>query len=79
MAEPTLRNAVNFPKSISIAIKTSLNTYGSEGPSTSFQPQGWDYLIEGIQFLIESASHYPAFRGVDVFEFQGLEKMWVDK
>lgn len=76
MARPTLENAIKFPKSISIAVKTSLDTYGSEGPVTSFLPQGWDYMIEGLKFLVEKASEYPSFRGIDIFEFQGLEKMW---
>jgi hypothetical protein len=76
MARPSLENATDFPKSISIAIKTSLDTYGSEGPVTSFQPQGWDYMIKGIKFLVENGDKYKAFRGVDIFEFQGFEKMW---
>ncbi len=76
MALPTLENAKNFPRSVSVAVKTSLDTYGSEGPVTSFQPQGWDYMIDGINFLVERASVYPSFRGIDVFEYQGLEKMW---
>lgn len=76
MARPSLENAKDFPKSISVAIKTSLDTYGSEGPVTSMLPQGWNYLIESIQFLVEKGSKYNAFRGIDIFEFQGLEKMW---
>jgi hypothetical protein len=76
MARPSLENAKDFPKSISVAIKTSLDTYGSEGPITSFQPQGWDYLINGIEYLIESGSKYSSFRGIDIFEFQGFEKIW---
>lgn len=76
MARPSLENAKDFPKSISVAIKTSLDTYGSEGPVTSFQPQGWDYLIKGIEYLMEKGSEYKSFRGIDIFEFQGFEKMW---
>lgn len=76
MARPSLENASGSPKSISVAIKTSLDTYGSEGPVTSFQPQGWDYLINGLTYLIENGSKYTAFRGIDIFEFQGFEKMW---
>lgn len=76
MARPSLEKAKDFPKSISIAIKTSLDTYGSEGPITSFQPQGWDYMINGIKFLVDNGSKYKSFRGIDIFEFQGFEKMW---
>lgn len=76
MALPSLENAKDFSKSISIAIKTSLDTYGSEGPVTSFQPQGWQYLIDGVRYLVERGAKYNAFRGIDIFEFQGFEKMW---
>ncbi len=76
MAKPSLQNANDFPKSISVAIKTSLDTFGSEGAVTSFQPQGWNYLIDGINFLIKNGSTYKSFRGIDIFEFQGFEKMW---
>jgi len=76
MSEPTLINAEEFPKSISIAIKTSLDTYGSEGPVTSFMPQGWDYMINGISYIIDKASAYPSFRGLDIFEWKGFEEMW---
>lgn len=76
MARPSLENAKDFPKSISVAIKTSLDTYGSEGAVTSFEPQGWNYLINGIDYLMKNGSTYNAFRGIDIFEFQGFEKMW---
>ena len=78
MAQPSLENADahNFTKSVSIAIKTSLDTYGSEGPVTSFQPQAWEYLIDAIRFLIKRGKEYSSFRGIDIFEFQGLELMF---
>jgi hypothetical protein len=76
MAVPSLENAKNYPKSIGIAVKTSVDTYGSDGVATSLQPQGWDYMINAIRFLMEKGTEYKSFRGIDIFEFQGLEKMW---
>lgn len=82
MAEPILKAAEkskNHPKSVSVCVKTSLGTVGDEGPVTSFQTHGWDYMIEAIKYLVEKGSTYPAFRGVDIFEFQGFEMMWNNK
>jgi len=75
MSEPLLAAAGDKPQSVSICIKTSMETVGDEGPVTSLQPHGWKNLLEAIEFLIEKGSGYKTFRGIDIFEFQGLEKM----
>lgn len=79
MATPVLTAASQHPKSVSIAIKTSLNTVGGDGPLTSFQPQGWDNLITSLKYILAEAKKFESFRGVDVFEFNGLEIMWESK
>jgi hypothetical protein len=78
MAQPSLENADvhHLPKSVSIAIKTSLDTHGDEGEVTSFKPQGWEKLLENILFIVSKSADYQSFRGIDIFEFQGLEEMW---
>lgn len=79
MATPVLTAAAGYPKSVSIAIKTSLNTLGDDGPLTSFQPQGWDNLITSLKYILTEAKKFQTFRGLDVFEFEGLEIMWESK
>lgn len=79
MATPILTAAVDYPKSVSIAVNTSLNTLGDEGPLTSLQPQGWDNLINSLEYIITEAKKFHTFRGLDVFEFGGLEIMWESK
>ena len=76
MAEPILKAAGDKTQSVSVCVKTSMETVGDEGPVTSLQPHGWNNLIKTMDFLIEKGSEYPTFRGVDIFEFQGFEKMW---
>lgn len=72
-----LQSAKTKSKSVGICIKTSLNTYGDGGDtSTSLQPKGWDYLLQAIQYFYSEGKITPAFRGVDFFEFEGLEQMW---
>lgn len=78
-ATPVLTAASQYPKSVSIAIKTSLNTVGGDGPLTSFQPQGWDNLISSLKYILTEAKKFNTFRGIDLFEFNGLEIMWESK
>lgn len=54
-----------------------MNTYGDGGDtSTSLYPKGWGYLISTIDYLYSQGAQEPGFRGVDFFEFEGLEMMW---
>lgn len=72
-----IENAQTKNKSVSICIKTSLNTYGDGGnASTSLHPKGWTYLIEALNYFYSQGASKPAFRGIDFFEFEGLEIMW---
>ena len=78
MAKPILIAAGDKEKSVSVCIKTSLGTVGDEGPITSFQTHGWDYMIKALQYLMKESSQFTSFRGIDIFEFQGFEIMWKD-
>jgi len=63
---------VSREKSVSIALKTAVNSSGS----ASLQPKGWEYLMDTLRYVNEQASTYPCFRGIDIFHYQGLEEMW---
>lgn len=76
MSEPILAAAGEKPQSVSICIKTSMGTFGDEGPVTSVQPHGWKNLIECVDFLTGKGAGFATFRGVDIFEYQGFEMMW---
>lgn len=78
MAKPILTAAGDKEKTVSVCVKTSLGTVGDEGPITSFQTHGWDYMINALQFLMNESSRFVSFRGIDIFEFQGFEIMWKD-
>lgn len=70
-------NASGKIKKVSICIKTSMNTYGDGGDtSTSLYPKGWDYLLESLSYFYSQGVSKPGFRGIDFFEFEGLEQMW---
>lgn len=72
-------SANDYPSSVSICVKTSLNTYGDDGDaSTSLYPQGWGYLVDAMHYFYSQGAVKPAFRGIDFFEFEGLELMWDD-
>lgn len=72
-------SATDYPASVSICVKTSLNTYGDNGDaSTSLHTQGWGYLVDAMYYFYAQAAPKTAFRGIDFFEFEGLEMMWDD-
>lgn len=72
-------SANDYPASVSVCVKTSLNTYGDSGDaSTSLHPQGWGYLVDAMHYFYSQGAVKPAFRGIDFFEFEGLEMMWDD-
>lgn len=74
---PVLEDAKNEKESVFIGIKTSINTYGDNGDeTTSLQPQGWAYLLESLEYLYKQSQSYPAYKGICIFEFEGLETMW---
>jgi len=74
---PIFNNARNEKNSVYLAIKTSVNTYGNDDDATtSLQPQGWKYLLESLDYFYKQSQNYDAYKGVCIFEFEGLEKMW---
>lgn len=78
-ADAPIENAFNHPKTVSVCVKTSMNTYGDGGDtSTSLYPKGWGYLISTMDYIYSQGALEPAFRGVDFFEFEGLEMMWTN-
>jgi len=70
-------DATTTLESVTICMKTSLDTTGGGADNTSLQPQGWNSLIESILSLNAQASTYKSWRGFGFFEFEGLEQMWL--
>lgn len=65
----------NYRESIYICIKTRLGD--DEGPGTSLKPQGWDYLIETLNYLHENASAYSSMKGISVYDYSDTEDLWI--
>ena len=74
---PLLEDANKLYKNaVSVCVKVSVNTYGDEGnENTSLQPKGWKYLIETLSDIYARGNQHPSFRGMDFFEYDGLEIM----
>lgn len=79
VSDEPIKEDVDLIKKYNKSVNTSLNTVGGDGPLTSFQPQGWDNLITSLKYILAEAKKFESFRGVDVFEFNGLEIMWESK
>lgn len=71
-SEPSLFAAQEKPQSVSICIKTTTNNNEGNG----LQPKGWQYLLETTQYLTEKGKRYASLRGLDIFNYEGLETMW---
>lgn len=71
-SEPVLKAAAGREASVSICVKTKINTQDSE----SLQPYGWNYLMETLQQLRDKGVAYESFRGIDFFTYDGNEIMW---
>lgn len=77
-SKPVLTAAGNTSKqTVSICVKTSLNTYGDGGDTnTSLQPQGWDYLLETIKYIYDNGDLIPASGEWISLNMNALETMW---
>lgn len=60
-------------QSVSICVKTAVNEIGN---SASLQSKGWQYLLETAEYVTERGKDYTAFRGFDIFTYEGIEIMW---
>lgn len=59
-------------KSVSICVKTAVN----DADSSTLQPEGWNYLLETLDYVKSRGLEYDSFRGIDMFTYEGLETMW---
>lgn len=65
-------SASSVPQSVSVCIKTKLN----DADSSTIVPRTWSYLLETASYIMEKGSAAVAFRGLDMFTYEGLEQMW---
>ncbi len=64
--------AGNRPGSVNICVKTATN----DEPGTTILPNGWAALLETMSGLRTRGGAYPAFGGLDMFQYAALEDMW---
>lgn len=67
-------NRVVNAKTVYAAIKTIVGD--DEGNETSLKFQGWNYLIETINYIITKSSSKTGFKGICIYEYDGFEDMW---
>ncbi|MEN8906467.1 MAG: hypothetical protein ABF289_10970 [Clostridiales bacterium] len=67
--------ASNKEKSIVIGIKTSINTFGGEGSSSSMNNNNRNDFINKVTTIMDSCDKYKSFRGIAFFEFDGLKQI----
>ena len=70
-SEPAIK-AAGKANSVSVCIKTRINA----DSGTTIQDLGWNNLLSVVRYVNEKGSSYPAYRGLDMFTFDGIETMW---
>lgn len=69
---PNLDACEKNSRCINICIKTATN----DEPTTSLQANGWNALIETVDFLKKKGLEYSCFNGIDMFQYDAFETMW---
>lgn len=62
---------------VSVAVKVHQNELDSVSPS--LKPLGWKGVVEAIGSVVQRGKAWPAFRGVDYFQYVGLEDLWEEE
>lgn len=66
--------SANYKASVSVAVKVHQNELDSVSPS--LKPLGWQGVVEALESITERGKAWSAFRGVDYFQWVGLEDLW---
>jgi hypothetical protein len=61
------------PNSVMVAVKTSSQTTGDEGPKTTFAGLDRKQFLLKVETILETCTCQPAFRGIAFFEYDGFE------
>ena len=64
--------AAGKANSVSVCVKTRINN----DSGSSIQNLGWNNLLDVARYVNAQAANYPAYRGFDMFTFDGIETMW---
>ena len=59
---------------VSVAVKVHQNDLDNVSPS--LKPLGWQGVVDVLKNLAERGAAWPAFRGIDYFQYVGLEELW---
>ena len=70
-SEPGIK-AAGKERSVSVCVKTRINADSGD----SIQSYGWNNLLAVARYVNARAANYPAYRGFDMFTFDGIETMW---
>lgn len=74
-AETELRDAKK-PNSISICMKMDTDAINGNSYGEAVNSKDWAYTLRGFQYIIRRAKAFPAFRGIVIYDYAGLERSW---
>lgn len=74
-AESELK-AAKRAHSISICIKMDSDAINGNSYGEAINSKDWAYIMRGFEYLIRKAKVFPAFRGITIYNYAGLERTW---
>ena len=74
-AEAELR-AAKKANSISICMKMDSDAINGNAYGKAVNSKDWAYTLRGFQYIIRRGNAFPAFRGITIYDYAGLERTW---
>lgn len=74
-AENELR-AAKKPLSISICMQMDTDAINGNSYGSAINSKDWAYIMRGFKYIIRKAKVFPAFRGLTIYNYAGLERTW---
>ncbi len=68
--------AARHPHSVSICLKMDPDAINGNPYGDAINYTGWNRMLRGFKYLIRRGEKYPAFRGLVIYNYAGLERSW---
>ncbi len=74
-AETELK-AANKPQSVTICMQMDTDAINGNSYGEAINSKDWAYIMRGFKYIIRKAKIFPAFRGITIYNYAGLERTW---
>jgi len=68
--------AANKPQSVTICMQMDTDAINGNSYGEAINSKDWAYIMRGFKYTIRKAKIFPAFRGITIYNYAGLERTW---